>query len=105
MEILSQVAKGMQGVLTEASDIIGRKTGFIKRLRKLSGSGFVQTLVFGWLSNPDSTVEELCQTALDTAGWLLGISRSQSIQGSQDDTETCYESYMCLRLWMCRPTV
>jgi hypothetical protein len=63
MEILSQVAKGMQGVLTEAADIIGRKTGFIKRLRKLSGSGFVQTLVFGWLGNPDSTVEELCQTA------------------------------------------
>jgi hypothetical protein len=53
----------MQGVLTEAADMIGRKTGFIKRLRKLSGSGFVQTLVFGWLSNPDSTVEELCQTA------------------------------------------
>jgi hypothetical protein len=63
MEILSQVAEGMQGVLTEAADIIGRKTGFIKRLRKLSGSGFVQTLVFGWLGNPDSTVEELCQTA------------------------------------------
>jgi len=63
MDILSRVAEGMQGVLTEAADIIGRKTGFIKRLRKLSGSGFVQTLVFGWLSNPDSTVEELCQTA------------------------------------------
>jgi hypothetical protein len=63
MDILSRVAKGMQGVLTKSADIIGRETGFIKRLRKLSGSGFVQTLVFGWLSNPDSTVEELCQTA------------------------------------------
>ena len=39
MEILSQVAKSMQEVLTEAADIIGRKTGFIKRLRKLSGTG------------------------------------------------------------------
>jgi hypothetical protein len=63
MEILSQVAKGMQGVLSEAADTIGYTTGFIKRLRKLSGSGFVQTLVFGWLGNPDSTVEELCQAA------------------------------------------
>ena len=63
MDILSRVAKGMQGVLTKSADIIGRETGFIKRLRKLSGSGFVQTLVFGWLSNPDSTVEELCQIA------------------------------------------
>ena len=71
MEILSQVAEGMQAVLTEASDIIGRKTGFIKRLRKLSGSGFVQTLVFGWLSNPDSTLEELCQSAVS-----LGIDIS-----------------------------
>jgi len=71
MDILSQVAEGMQGVLTEAADIIGRKTGFIERQRKLSGSRFVQTLVFGWLSNPDSTVEELCQTAA-TLG--IGIS-------------------------------
>ena len=63
MEILSQVAEGMQAVLTKASDIIGGETGFVKRLRKLSGSGFVQTLVFGWLSNPDSTLEELCQSA------------------------------------------
>ncbi len=50
MDILSQVAEWMQGVLTEAADIIGRKTGFIKRLRKLSVSGSVQTLVFGWHS-------------------------------------------------------
>jgi hypothetical protein len=71
MDILSRVAEGMQEVLTESADIIGRKTGFIKRFRKLSGSGFAQTLVFSWLSNPDSTVEELCQTAA-----TLGISIS-----------------------------
>lgn len=63
MKILSQVAKSMQVVLTKAADIIGPKTGFIKRQREFSGSGFVQTLVFGWLSNPDSTLEELCQSA------------------------------------------
>jgi len=71
MEILSQIAEGMQAVLTKTADIIGRKTGFIKRLRKLSGSGFVQILVFGWLSNPNSTLEELCQSAA-TVG--VGIS-------------------------------
>ncbi len=63
MEILSQVAKSMQAILTKSADIIGGETGFIKRLRKLSGSKFVQILVFGWLNNPNSTVEELCQTA------------------------------------------
>ena len=71
MEILSQIAEGMQGVLTDASDIIGIQTGFIKRERKFSGSGFIQTLVFGWLSNPESTLEELCQTAV-----ALGIDIS-----------------------------
>jgi hypothetical protein len=63
MKILSQVAESMQGVLTKTADIIGVETGFIKRLRKLSGSRFVQILVFGWLNNPNSTVEGLCQTA------------------------------------------
>ena len=71
MNILSQVAKAMQEVLTESADNIARCTKFVKRLRKLSGSAFVQTLVFGWLSNPDSTVEELTQSAA-----TLGISIS-----------------------------
>lgn len=59
MNILSQVTKGMQVILTSVADIVARHTGFIQRLRKLSGSGFVQTLVFGWLSNPQATLEEL----------------------------------------------
>jgi len=63
MKILTQLAESMQAVLTKAADMIGRETGLIKRFRKLSGSSFVQTLVFGWLSNPNSTVEELCQTS------------------------------------------
>ena len=71
MDILSQVAKGMQVILTKTADILGCETGFIKRKRKLSGSSFVQALVFGWLSNPDSTVEELCQSL---AALGIGIS-------------------------------
>ncbi len=63
MEILSQVAEGIQAVLIETADMIGREVGFIKRLKKLSGSRFMQILVFGWLNNPNSIVEELCQTA------------------------------------------
>lgn len=69
MNIISKVANVMQAVLTYTADAIARKTGFIKRLRKLTGSGFVQTLVFGWLSNPTATLEELTQTAAS-----LGIS-------------------------------
>jgi len=72
MNILSRIAQAMQTVLTIIADNISRETGFVKRLRKLSGpvcvhrtgrSKFVQTLVFGWLSNPDATLDELAQTA------------------------------------------
>jgi len=63
MNIIPQVAKGIQYVLTSVSDFIAGESGFIQRLRKLSGSGFVQTLVFGWLENPRATLEELTQTA------------------------------------------
>ena len=63
MEIISQVADTMQTVLTETADQLAQETGLIKRQRKLSGASFVQTLVFGWLSNPDATLDELAQTA------------------------------------------
>jgi len=63
MNIIPQVVKSIQYVLTSVSDFIAVETGFIQRLRKLSGSGFVQTLVFGWLANPNATLEQLTQTA------------------------------------------
>lgn len=63
MEIISQVADTMQTVLTETANQLAQETGLIKRQRKLSGASFAQTLVFGWLSNPDATLDELAQTA------------------------------------------
>ena len=69
MKILSQITDAMQDILTERADIIAKQTGFVKRERKLNGSIFAQTLVFGWLSNADSTIEELAQTAA-----TLGVS-------------------------------
>lgn len=62
MDILSRVAEAMQTVLTIVADNIALKTSFVKRVRKLTGSIFVQSLVFGWLSNPSATLEELSQT-------------------------------------------
>ena len=84
MSILTQVTEGMQEVLTESSDIIGRETKFIKRQRELSGSSFVQTLVFGWLISPEATLEELCQTAatLDIQISPPGLSKRFTPQAS-----------------------
>ena len=48
MSILSRIASAMQDVLTEKADIIAKETQQIRRQRKVSGSNFIQTLVFGW---------------------------------------------------------
>jgi hypothetical protein len=53
----------MQTVLTDVADQAGRDSNFIVREVKLRGSTFTQTLTFGWLSDPDATVEGLAQTA------------------------------------------
>ncbi len=65
MDILTRIADAMQGVLTETADTLAIETGFVKRQRKVTGSKFVQTLVFGWLDNPDATLDELTQTGVD----------------------------------------
>lgn len=53
----------MRHVLIEVADEAARKSGFLKRRRKLDGASFVQALVFGWMSNPEATAEERAQVA------------------------------------------
>jgi len=61
----------MQTVLTQVANQAGRTTGFIQREVKLSGSSFCQSLVLGWLANPEASLEELSQTAA-----LVGVKIS-----------------------------
>lgn len=63
MHIIPQVADSLQAVLVDSADSAGRETGFIQRERKLSGSLFVQTVVFSWLANSEATLSEMSQTA------------------------------------------
>src|SRR5690606_522210 len=63
MTSITQVAQAMRTVLTDYAKTSGRKTGFVRRRSKMGGAEFAQTLCFGWLSNPDATLEELAQTA------------------------------------------
>ena len=63
MTRIPQVAQAMQTVLTTFADQAGRDSDFIVRESKLTGSTFVQTLVFGWLADPQATLEALAQTA------------------------------------------
>ena len=63
MASIAQVAKALRTVLTRVANRAARTTRFVQRRSKLSGAKFVQTLVFGWLANPEATYEELAQTA------------------------------------------
>lgn len=63
MPILSQISDSMQQLLTPTSEEAAHNSGLVRRKRKLTGSSFVQTLVFGWLANPEATYAQLAQTA------------------------------------------
>jgi hypothetical protein len=53
----------MRKGLDEVAQKAGKESGFVQRASKMGGAEFVQTLTFGWLSNPQATLEELAQTA------------------------------------------
>lgn len=63
MTTITELGKVVQELLTTTADEVGRQSGFIRRQRKLRGSSYAQALVFGWMSNPASTMSELSQAA------------------------------------------
>jgi hypothetical protein len=63
MASIPQVAQALRTVLSRVANRAARTTGCVRRRSKLSGAKFVQTLVCGWLANPEATYEELAQTA------------------------------------------
>jgi len=63
MSTITQFREVIQRVMSDQADQIGRETGFIMRKRKLSGSSWLQALVFGFQSKPTATYAELSQSA------------------------------------------
>ena len=59
---IHQLCEQLQKLLIEDARRLGRASGFIQRQRKLTGASFVPALVFGWLANPQASLE-LCQSA------------------------------------------
>jgi len=53
----------MRHVLTDVANEAAKKSGFVRRQRKLDGASFVQSLLFGWLANPQASGEERAQVA------------------------------------------
>ena len=64
MTIITRISQAMQHVLTHSATEAARKTGFTQRQVKVTGANFCQTLVFGWLQEPEATLESLCQTGV-----------------------------------------
>jgi hypothetical protein len=69
MTTIPQVARAMRKILTTTADEAARATRFVQRTSPLGGATFSQTLVFGFLGNPQASLEELAQTAA-----ALGVS-------------------------------
>jgi IS4 transposase len=63
MRTISQIEGALKLVFTKCAQKAGRKSGFVQRRSKLSASKWVQTLTFGYLSKPQTTLCELSQTA------------------------------------------
>ena len=63
MTNLPRLAATLQHSLDEVAERHARTSGFVQRLRNLSGATFVQTLVFGWLGRPDASLGHLAETA------------------------------------------
>ena len=63
MTTIPQVARALRTLLTTTADEAARATHFVQRTSPLGGATFSQTLVFGFLANPQATLEELTQTA------------------------------------------
>jgi Transposase DDE domain len=63
MTTIPQVARAMREMLTTVADAAARTTRFVLRRSPLGGATFSQTLVFGFLGNPQASLEELSQTA------------------------------------------
>ena len=56
---VAQLADTLQTLFTTEADQAAHEAAFVRRRRKLSGASFAQALVFGWLDNPDATLEDL----------------------------------------------
>lgn len=68
MATIPQVARAMREILTTTADDAARTTHFVQRQSRRGGATVSQTLVVGFLSNPQATLEELAQTAATLGG-------------------------------------
>lgn len=69
MQSVARMASALQSVFVCCANSVAKTCGVIQRERTFTGASLCQTFVFGWLANPQATVEELShQAAASGAG-------------------------------------
>jgi len=64
--IITQVQQKLQNFFdAEETNRVAREVGFMIRDRKLDGIKFLKTLVFGYLQEPQASLNQLCQVSRD----------------------------------------
>src|SRR5579864_7729040 len=63
MKSMTGWSETLQHILEEEANQLARESGFVQRERVLSGADFAQTLIFGWLAEPEITLSGLTQVA------------------------------------------
>src|SRR5260370_12644299 len=63
MNSVTQLTETVRQILEEEANVLAKESGFIQRERVLSGADFAQTLIFGWLGQPEITLDGLTQVA------------------------------------------
>ena len=77
---LGTFAPMIQTFFTHTADQVARAEGFVERVSKLTGALFLQTLVLGFLEQPDASLNDLTNTSQD-----LGVPLTK--QGLQSRIE------------------
>lgn len=93
MTTIAELATVLHTVLTTTADTIAHDTGCVQRTSKLGGAALVQTLVLGWLHQPQASLEQLCQMA---ARLGVGISPQGLAQRFTPALADCLEQVLAV---------
>ncbi len=77
MSSVSPIAQALQEILNEHADGLARETQFVQREREVTGRAFAQALIFGWLQDPETTVDGLTQILQRCQVKISGSALSQ----------------------------
>jgi len=61
MSSIAELSEVLTEILNEEANRLARETGFVQRESKIHGADFAQSLIFGWLAEPEITLEGVCQ--------------------------------------------